>query len=367
MLRQVLLGSFDANYQVDVFSNGVRVLKNVPVTDVQMNDDASSLVQTSGSLTIAYQDDFGASIAPLAIGDVLSPFGTQVRLSLVITDSAAFVERVQLGLFLISGAPVINATWRLFNGAILSDGDVIQINFKDLFARTQRNTFAVPGSPPSLASTWAEVQRLTQLPITRSIADAAISSSITYQQDRLQAVYDLATGLDATACLTADGTVSMRPNAYPAVVDTIVGGDGGTLISAPRAMANDTVYNRIDVVDTAGNILGSAQITTGQLRAVNPDGSLSPYGTVPYRYSSPLITTAAQANAFAAANLPRVSTLRAQVVVVTEVMNPLRDLGDVVTVKRMASGVVVEQFTGRVTKITRTTAKTQQTTLAVGQ
>lgn len=367
LLQQILLGVFEAHYQADVFSNGTRVLFNVPVSAVSLTDDATSLVQGTGSLQIAYQDDFGQSIAPMSIGDVLSPFGTQIALSVVITDGAAFLERVPLGLYLITAAPVINASWRLFNGAVLSDGDRISLEIKDLMARTQRNEFDVPGSPPSLTSTWAEVQRLTQLPVTRTIADGTIPSTLAYQSDRLQAVYDLATNLDATACMTADGTVSMRPNAWPATVDTIKGGDGGTLIGAPRAMKNDTVYNRIVVFDAAGNILGQAQLTTGPLRATNPDGSLSPYGVVPFHYSSPLITTAAQANAWAAANLPRVSTLRAQTVVVTEVFNPLRDLGDVVLVQRVASGVVVESFTGRVVNIARDQGHTQQTTLAVGQ
>jgi hypothetical protein len=159
----------------------------------------------------------------------------------------------------------------------------------------------------------------------------------------------------------------MRPNAWPAVVDTINGGDGGTLVGAPRGMQNTNVYNRLVVLDSAGNTLGSASIRTGRLRVSNPDGSLSPYGTVTTYYSSPFITTSSAGQQYANANIQRVAGLRGHEVQVTEVFNPLRDLGDVVTVNRRAGGVVVETFTGRVMQISRSGRTPQTVTLAVNQ
>ncbi len=370
-LKAVLQGSFDCQFYADVFLNRQRVLANLPITNVVLNDDSTSAVQGSGSFSVAYQGDFADSIAPKQIGDTLSPFGSQVAISAIVTAGSGFVERIPMGTYLISETPAIATQMFLFNTALLSKGDLIDVTVKDLFYGVQRDRFNVPGSPASLSSVWGEVQRLTGLPVTKTITDAVIPLSVAYAQDKLQAVYDLATVLDAAACMTFDGTVSMRPNVWPAVVDTLSGGDGGTLINVGRGMANDTVYNAVVVRSadsgTGQSVLASAEVQSGPLRTTNTDGSLSPYRRVPYFASSPYVTTQAQAAAYAATLLPRVSALRSVTVDLVETFNPLRDLGDVITVQRVATGKVFESFTGRVTKISRNGIGNQTTTVAVNQ
>lgn len=365
-LKTVLqLGSFDKRYLIDVYYDGTRVLQDVPVSDVQLNDDSTALVQGSGSLTVVYQDDFARSIAPSDVADLFSPFGTQIFVYVIVSAGPGFTERILLGQYLVSETPSIITTRFLFQGGVVSKGDQIGLTLQDLMYGVQGDQFQVPGSPPQTISTWAEIQRLTGLPLTKTITDGPISATVAYQQDKLQAVYDLANySLDAIAYMTSDGTVSMRPNVWPDPVDTISWGDQGTLVSVSRGMANDTVYNQVVVRsnDSGSAVLASQEITTGPLRTQNADGSLSPYRRKPYFYSSQYVTTAAQANAYALQQLPRVSKLRSVSVVLTEIFNPLRDLGDVVTVKRLG-----ETFTGRVTQIARTSAATQQTTVAVGQ
>jgi len=360
-LRGALSGSFDWRWVADVFSNGVRVIQDAPIINPMFNDDASSLVQGTGSCTITYQGDFGDSIAPAQIGDLLAPFGTQVAVSILVTAGDGFQERVPMGVYLLTETPSIVTTRFAFQGAIISKGDRIDLQLKDLFYGVQRDRFDAPSSAPDLSSVWKEVQRLTGLPVTRTVPDGVITTAVAYQEDKLQAVYDLATVLDATAALTADGTVTMRPNVWPAPVATLSYGDGGTLVDVGRAMANDNVYNKV-VVRTNGAdgtaILATAEVKSGPLRTTNSDGSLSPYRRVPYFYSSEYITTQAQAQQFANDYLPRVSRLRSVSVRLTELLNPLRDLGDVLTVNRLG-----ESFTGRVVSIVRNGSGTQETTV----
>lgn len=358
-------GSFDKRYLIDVFMNGTRVLADVPCTNVSLTDSSSAMIQGTGSLTVVYQDDFAREISPKDVGDVFAPFGTQVALYSIVSAGPGFIERTLLGTYLVSETPSIIATRYLFQGGVVSKGDQIDLSLKDLMYGVQRDQFYMPGAPPSLASCWAEVQRLTGLPVTKTIPDGRISSAVAYQTDKLQAVYDVANlSLDAVACMTADGTVSMRPNAWPASMDTISSGDNGTLVNVGRGMANDLVYNQVVVRANGGGqaVLASAEITSGPLRTREPGGGLSPYRRVPYFYSSQYITTVAQAQQYAATWLPRVSKLRSTSVVVTEIFNPLRDLGDVITVKRLG-----ERFVGRVTNISRDGGPTQNTTVAVGQ
>ncbi|UFS59468.1 hypothetical protein [Subtercola endophyticus] len=369
LMNVLRLGSFDFWYVIDVFYDGTRVVKDCPVTNVQISDDGGSLIQGTASLTVAYQGDFAESLAPSRIGDYLSPFGAQINLDVIVSAGPGFMERIPMGKYQITQTPkILSQGWILFDDTIISNGDLIDLDLQDLFFGVSRDRFDIPGTPPSLVSVWAEVQRLTGLPVTRTITDGAITAAVAYQQDKLQAVYDLATVLDATACMLPDGTVSMRPNAWPDPVDVLQSGDQGTLVSYAGVMINDEVYNKIVVRSSTGsqNVLASAEITDGPLRAANPDGSLSPYRRVPLFYSSQYITTAAQAQRYATTNLPRVSQMKAVKVTVTEIFNPLRMVGDVLTIHRMVDGRTKDTATARVTALNRTSAATQQTTLAVG-
>lgn len=366
MLPAVLQGPHNWRWVADVIFNGSRPLQDVPLTNVSFTDDGSSLVQGSGSATIVYQDKFARSIAPAAVGDILAPFGTMLDVSVLVTAGPGFSERIRMGVYLIAGTPTIESETFRFNTAIVSRGDRIELQLKDLFYGVQRDRFAVPGSAPDLSSTWKEYQRLLDLPVTRSIADGPISTSVAYQEDKLQACYDLAAVLDATACMLSDGTASMRPNAWTAPVATISSGDvdpKGTLVRIAKSMANDNVYNQVVVRSNASDgtaILGSAEISDGPLRTRNPDGSRSPYRRVPYFYASDYVTTQAQGQAVANSLLPRVSRLRSVTVELVEKFNPLREVGDVVTVRRMS-----ETFIGRVLKVTRSSRQTQTTTVVV--
>lgn len=367
-LKQVLTGSFDKRYVADVIFNGVRVKQDIPIVSPSFSDSGTSQVQSTGSCTIVYQDDFGASIAPRAINDILAPFGSRILVSVLIESGPSFQERVPLGTYLIAEDPSIRTTRFRFNGAVVAKGDQIDLTLKDLFAGVQRDRFDNPGTAPDLSSVWKEYQRLVALPITRTVTDAPIPTSVAYQEDKLQACYDLATVLDATAYMTPDGTASMRPNAWPAPVDVLnskdIDPEGGTLVDIVPRLSNDNVYNAVVVRGTSSDgttiVLASREVTDGPLRVRNPDGSLGPYRRVPYYYQSQYITTQAQAQAYADQMLPRVSKLRSLTYDLVELFNPLREVGDVLTVNRLG-----ESFTCRITAITRDSGPTQNLTVVV--
>lgn len=366
-LLSALTGSFDKRYVADIVSNGVRVLKDASITAPRFDDSGSSQVQSTGSCTLVYADDFAQSIAPSQIGDVLAPFGTQVVVYSLITAGPALQERTKLGTYLLTDTPKIITTRARFNGAIVSRGDEIDLTVQDLFAGVQRDQFDTPGAAASTASVWKEYQRLTGFPVTRTVTDAPIPASVAYQEDKLQACYDLATVLDAVAYMTPDGTASMRANTWPPAVDSLFTkavGDGGTLIDVVPTLSNAAVYNAVVVrgTDPGGTsiVLGTAEIGDGPLRVRNADGSIAPYRRVPYYYSSQYITTQAQAQAYATQQLARVSKLRSLTYTLTETFNPLREVGDVLNVYRLG-----DAFVCRITDISRDSGATQQLTVAV--
>lgn len=578
-LRKVLArGSFDSQWTADVFYDGQRRFQDVPVKDVQMDEDGTAKIQQSGSLTIVWQDPRGGSIAPHSVEDVLSPFGTELVLYQIISDGPLFVERVPMGTFVISDVPEVSSVpWSLYGRALVK-GDQIKVTFKDPFYKVSRNRFDIPGITPSLSSVYGEIQRLTRLPVTENplVPDGPIPRAMVYEEDRLDAVYELASVLDATPYMVSDGTVSLRPNSWNVPVDEIaaanagdpvrelspasytawteqrrnllespvhslstagwsgsgtrtpvasgmrlsvgaisnnssilwrtstpaidpsqaagsaryrvtlgagatspvtlkaqvfwgaagwgeagafvtiapgetrdvtVDGDPtkagasyfrptlrtgasiteaveltvadgtvyesapyagelftgnsapggglhrtrwlgavnasssvaesrdiipavmgpdiprrGTLIRVTRGMSAEGVYNRV-VVRAQGQqagVLAAGEIGDGPLRAENPEGADSPFGRVPYFMSSQFITSVAQALAEVRKWLPRVSRPQALVMDIDEVLNPLREVGDVVTVRRKG-----EVFPARVVKIKRTSDKTQTTSVMV--
>lgn len=370
-LRTVLTGaSFTYRWVADVIANGQRVLKDLPCTAPSFTDDDGQLVQSTGSLTFVYQDDFAQSIAPTGVADVLSPFGSQVWVYVLVEDGPAFSERVLMGQYMIEETPTITSTKMLVLGNPVTLGDTIEVTLSDLFYGVQVDRFYTPGAPPSLGSCWTEVQRLTGLPVTRTpaVPDAPISRQVAYQEDRLQAVYDLANfSLDAVPFMTPDGTVSMRPNVWTATADVLSDGVDGNLVSVDRGMSTDSVYNAIAVraYDTTDGsaILAAGEVTAGPLRAREPDGSLSPFRRRPRFYSSQFITTTVQAQNYVNTWLPRVSQLTGVEYELTETFNPLRQVGDVLEVHELG----VPTYLGRVSRVQRGDIGTQKTTVRVGQ
>lgn len=358
-------GSFDREWVADVYYDGARRIANVSLTDTSLSDDADSLVQQTGSCTVVWTPDFAESLSPKLADDSLAPFGSELSVAVIIR-AGTFTERVQMGWYRIEDVPSAADQFVSFGDQLLPIGSKVELTLQDRMRRVQRDRIDVPGSPPSRTSVLNEAQRLTGLQIVREVADTSIPKSFAYEEERLDPLYDLLEFADAVPYMRPDGTLGQRPIGWGPVVDVLTDGVDGTLVSVGYSMSSDKVYNRVAVRssstgDDKQQVLGSAQITDGPLRAVNADGSPSPYGRVTYYYSSDYITSKQQANQYARQLLPRVSALRVAERPVVEAFNPLRQVGDVLEVRQTGQ----ESFLGRVSTIRRGMDATQQLTLEV--
>lgn len=364
-LRDALAsGSFSVRWVADVYYDGARRITNLPISEPSFTDDGGSHVQGTGSCTVVWAPDFADSLSPRYADDSLAPFGSELSVA-VIVSAGPFVERVQMGWYRIEDVPSAEDQYMDFAGRRITIGSRVELTLQDRFRRVQKDRFDVPGTPPSRASVLTEAQRITGLQIVREVPDATIPASFAYEEDRLDPLYDLLEFIDAVPYMRPDGSMGQRPIGWGDPVDTITDGPDGTLVELKRSMSSDTVYNRFAVrsSNTEDNqqILASAEIKTGPLRARNADGSPSPYGRVTYYASSDKITTKAQAQAYANDQLPRVSSLRVAERPLVELFNPLRQVGDVVTVD--AEGEPA--FVARVKRIGRSDSATQTVTLEV--
>ena len=359
-LKNALLGPVQQWWSADLFYDSERRLADVPLGGVRFQEDAAAKIQQSGSCTITWVDDFGASMSPQQIGDVFAPFGSELHLYSNVT-AGKFSERVPMGVFRITGVPSAQDQTMFFRKQLITTSSVIELEFAERLARTDIERFDLPGGPSQTLSTWLELQRLTGFQVTKNVADAPVTGSLTYEDSRLDSVYDLAKILGGAPHMLSDGSLSIRPDAWGTVVDSLTRKD--SLVKVGQSMTAERTYNKVVVrsPDTSNQVvLATAEITSGPLRTVNPDGSPSPYGVVPYFAAIPSITDTAAAQVYANSLLPDVSTLQAVRVPVTELINPLRERGDVITIERPT-----RTLTGRVVSIDRSDKATQQLVVEV--
>lgn len=356
--RATSMGSFNYHFEADIFYDGELRIANAPIADVQFAEDGSAAIQQSGSLTVVWTDVFARSITPRQIGDVLAPFGPQVHLYSVLSVGKRAASRTRIGEFVITDVPSALDEEMEFREELITLGSRVELEFKELAAKIDRDRFDVPTAPTVLTSVWDEVGRVSSMQLTRSIPDAAISRAVMYQENRLDAIADLLDILDAVPHITADGTLSARPNEWPAPVDTLERGNGGSLISVGHAMSAEATYNRVAFRGKSGDqemILASAEITDGPLRTRNADGSPSPFGRVTSFVSSDYVTTTAQAQDYVDRELPRAASLGLVVLPVIESFNPFRERGDVIVIRQRRRDLL-----GRIRTIDRSSSSKTQ-------
>lgn len=328
--RRVLAsGVYDLTWTADLLYDGTPRAQNLPLVDPRFSWDSAAQIQGRGSCGVQWSDVFGQSIVPREIGDMFSPFGAELQAD-VILAAGGFSERIPMGRFVLDRVPsaVEFAVSHPHEGVPVVVESTVQLDLQDYFMRIARDSFPFPTSPKS-SSMWEEAQSLTGLPVYRSIADRTLSRAMTYEEDRLDALESIFAASDAWPALTPQGALTAMPKGWTAPVDRIE-----RVLDAPLEMRSENVYNRVVVEgknpDPQGKpLIAVAEITDGLLRVRNPDGSRSPFGGNTYRYSSDFLTTIGQCQRTAVQMLARVSRLRAVTRTVTEPLNPLRELGDV--------------------------------------
>jgi hypothetical protein len=283
------------------------------------------------SCKVASTPEFSESLSPREIGDVFAPFGPE--LAVVAHVSVGRVEyQVPLGWFRLVDVPLAVDEFTSFAGASIIVSTVLELQLKDRFYLVEQNPFDNPSAASDLTSVYDEFARLTSLPITRTIPDGPISRAVAYEDNRLDAAYELVDVLDAVPHMLADGTTTFRPNVWPAPVDTIRFGPGGTLLSAPTGMTSKGVYNRVvfnGEADDGSAIYAVAEIVEGPLRVREPDGSPGPAGVITRRLASDYVNTQEQAQAYVDREVQRTARVASREIEVTETFNPLREVGDV--------------------------------------
>jgi hypothetical protein len=253
--------------------------------DVQIDSGASILA--SLDLTVD-----GTELFPDASSDLLTPYGNEIFVRRGIAFGGGTFEWVSLGYFRINSADQEEAP----NGPI-------QISAQDRMAGIVEGRLV---SPIQYAATDTYGDIVTGL-VTEIYPAAtiewdddtdtdAVGRSLIAEEDRYAFLNDLVTSLGKIWYWDYRGVLVIKdvPDETSAVWDVNAGSDG-VLVSLSRSLSRDGVYNGVVAY-------GEALDTETPARAVavdnNPDSPTywdGSFGKVPRYYSSPFITTDAQA------------------------------------------------------------------------
>lgn len=133
---------------------------------------------------------------------------------------------------------------------------------------------------------------------------AKLNRTILVEERRYEALRDLARSLGKILYYDHAGILQLRDAPAPLTpVLEVAPGRGGVLVSMSRSLSREGVYNAVVAVGEAGDSKAPARAVARDMNPASPTYWNGPYGKVPRLYSSPLITSNAQAGQAATALL----------------------------------------------------------------
>lgn len=283
----------------------------LPVSSWGLSGDTG---RKAAALSLSIDDPSG-ELAPWLLEDPLGVGGARIQCTYMVGGAGS----IPLGWYRITRSEP-EEQWRAYlideGGTVTPDtaipegkllrvvpgGASISVNADDLAVVLDMDRLIAPESPPASSTVLSEIRRLCadRIPVTvaAGVVDADVSSQLVYdgQTPRLEAVQDLAARIGCGVRVDGQGFLAVYPITSAPVV-TLRGGPEGLLVRVDASQDVSGLYNRFVVDGTADNerpVRAIADITAGPLK-VDPKG----HGVVPKFYSSNLIATQEQADAYA--------------------------------------------------------------------
>jgi hypothetical protein len=355
-LAEVLQGSFSSRLIADVFHGTERVKENLDLTGWSQGGDLTAEVKESGRATVVYQSIAGESLKPLGTEGILSPFRARLFLLMEISEGA-FSETIKIGWATVTDVPYARDHYSDIAGKRIVVASVVDLVFQSLDEDVKAWGFRSEEQPPSLTSAYAELRRITNMPVIETLPDRAIPQSITYEASkggRLKGVQTLAGLFDGRAVVNPAGAWTIVPHNPGPVVGTLSIGPDGTVTDVPYSVTTEGVFNCvIGNFETADRtpIFSIAELTIGPLATSNGERT-------EWVGPNDLVRTQAAGDSWVKAVLDRSTRTQQYDVAIQCVVNPLIELGDMLEVVGNDA-----PLKGQVVKIDRSNAALMNVTL----
>ncbi|MER5703473.1 DUF5047 domain-containing protein [Micromonospora sp. NPDC002296] len=317
--QSVLTRSYRLYLRVESWLGDELLADDVPVETGAEEVDRSLRVPERVTLTVP-QLDRGVSWSPTTADHPLAANGQRLRVQLGVGLGVGRVEWIQRGWFVIQSSD--------------ADGDSVSVQAGGLLSLVDEARLVSPYQPTGtlLSTLRGLVEPALTVVADPALVDRAVPSGINYDEDRLSAVGELLDAWAADASVTADGYLHVAPMATSTTpVLALTDRRGGTVIKATGSSTREGAVNAVVARGTAADgtqVQGVAYDYTGP-KAL--DGPFNPL-PVPYFYSSPLLTTVAQASSAAQTVLARLKRGTGREFDVEMVPHPGLQDGDTVTV-----------------------------------
>lgn len=324
---RALRSSHSPAVRVDAVRNGAVIIEDLPVASGSAVVDAASA--TRRQLSMTFPD--------LKLWDSLSQVGTELRVQRGVRFGDNRLELATVGVFQIT------------QPSLTYGARSIGVSAPDRWAAVARARFVSPKQwDPAWGSASAAIEALMLGPWTdRKAANPKVQvpgftnlmvgvgaqqRSMVWVRDRDRAILDLAASIGGEAFFDSAGNGVLRP--LPLLGKPVWDADAsptGVLVSATKGRATEDAYNTVVVfgVDRSGaTVTATAQIT-------DPGHPLwigGEFGVVPYFYTSPSITSTAQALATAQTLLETAAAIGDQMSA-SCLPNPALETGDTIRVQ----------------------------------
>lgn len=353
--RAFVVSTFQTGTQPD----GVEI----PILNGDVVMDGNANVRSTLDLTTD-----GTGMWPTRVGDLLAPYGNEIFVQRGIKYGNGTTEWCSLGYFRIQTPQQSNPP----------DGP-IRIEARDRMASIVDARLLAPVQYLPDA-TYGEVvtDLITQVYPAATIqwddaTDAqTIDRSVISDADRFAFLNDMVTSLGKIWYWDYRGVLVITDPPDPTTpVYAVNAGAGGVLVSMSRHLTRDKVYNAVVASGEAADTNDPVRAVAYDANPASPTYFYGPFGPVPQFYSSPFVTTVAQAQA-AADSLLRTQLGLPYQVDFTAVPNPALEPFDCVSVTssmRAATEAHVLQSVTVPLSATATLSATtrEQTTVLIGE
>lgn len=295
-------------YQEGTDPDGVEI----PIVDGNVELDASADVRSTVDLT----SDPG--LWPKRAADLVTPYGNELFVERGVKLGGGSVEWVSLGYFRITTADQVDAP----RGAVRVAG-------ADRMRGIVRGRLTSPKQFLAIATYGAVVEELVldiypdaTIEWDDATSGQLLGRSVIAEEDRYAFLNDLVTAVGKVWYWDHRGVLLIKdpPDPSSPVFD-VNGGANGVLATLSRHLSDEEVYNGVVATGEAADARAPARAVVVDVNPNSPTRWGGPFGKVPKFYSSPLLTTDAQA-ASAAGSLLRTSTGLPYNVDFTMVPNP---------------------------------------------
>jgi hypothetical protein len=297
---------------------------DIPVTGGRLTWDASNNVPDQLTMTVPRFDGV-RDYLPQAADAPLARYGQQLD----VTITVAGVD-VRMGRYLI-------VDWSY-------DESVIQVTAAGLLQIAVDSRLLEPTAPRDDGTLRSEFLRLLPAQMSArfdgTLLDRRIPRSMSWDENRIDALWQIAEAWPAVLRPDAWGQVLVKPPVQPTITPmlSLTDGEGGTVVSVPRADTRDGAYNIVVARSSADGVDASAvaMVTSGPM-------NVATYNPVPRFYANPMLLTVAQCQATAEAMRDEAGR-RSSVLQVTMAPDPRPELDDTVGVTRdgvLHLGVIV--------------------------